>query len=319
MAQKIGALLYLCIVKSPLQMELRQLKYFIKLAETLNFSEAAKALFVTQSTLSQQIKQLEQDLDTQLLMRTSHSVSLTEAGEELLPYARQTILDARRCSERINDLKNVLCGALNIGVTYSFSPILTETLVSFMRIYPKVKLNIFYRPMSELMDMLHRNEIDFALAFKPSVPVPGVVSHVLFQNHLSAIVGDMHPLAQKDKITLSELARYEFALPAKGLQARNALEKILERNPTDLKIRIELNEVNILLKLIRLNHLVTVLAEASIHNETGIKAIPLDLPENEMAGCVHSLKDSYHKRSMQEFIKMLSDSAAIKERVNAWL
>ena len=68
-------------------MELRQLRYFVKVAETLNFSEAAKALFVTQSTLSQQIKQLEQDLDTPLLIRSSHSVALTEAGMELLPFS----------------------------------------------------------------------------------------------------------------------------------------------------------------------------------------------------------------------------------------
>ena len=66
-------------------MELRQLRYFIKVAETLSFSEAAKALFVTQSTLSQQIKQLEHDLDTLLLERSSHGVTLTEAGSELLP------------------------------------------------------------------------------------------------------------------------------------------------------------------------------------------------------------------------------------------
>ena len=125
-------------------MELRQLRYFVKVAETLNFSEAARCLFVTQSTLSQQIKQLEQELDTVLLTRTSHSVSLTEAGEELLPYARRTLLDADLCVERLGDLREMLCGTLNIGVTYSFGPILTETLVTFMKQYPKVKLNIYY-------------------------------------------------------------------------------------------------------------------------------------------------------------------------------
>ena len=66
-------------------MELRQLKYFVKTAETLNFSEAAKTLFVTQSTLSQQIRQLEQEIDTVLFVRDSHSVQLTESGEQLLP------------------------------------------------------------------------------------------------------------------------------------------------------------------------------------------------------------------------------------------
>ncbi|MDE6490852.1 MAG: LysR family transcriptional regulator [Muribaculaceae bacterium] len=300
-------------------MELRQLKYFVKVAETLNFSEAAKILYVTQSTLSQQIKQLEQDLDTRLLIRTSHSVALTEAGAELLPYARRTIQDAELCTARIEDLKQALGGTLNIGVTYSFSPILTETLVSFMKLFPKVKLNIFYRPMTELMDMLRCREVDFALAFKPSQPIPDVVSHILFQTYIAAIVGQSHPIATKERISLSDLANYDLALPAKGLQARNALESILNRYPCDLHIRVELNEVNILLKLIRQNRLATILAEATIHNETGLKAIPIDIPESEMAGCIHTLKNSYHKRSMQEFIRLLSESAAIRERVNAWL
>ena len=106
-------------------MELRQLRYFVKVAETLNFSEAARVLYVTQSTLSQQVKQLEVELDTQLLSRTSHGVMLTEAGKELLPYARRTLRDADQCVERVNDLDRLSIGELNIGVTYSFSPILT--------------------------------------------------------------------------------------------------------------------------------------------------------------------------------------------------
>ncbi len=300
-------------------MELRQLRYFVRLAETLNFSEAAKTLCITQSTLSQQIKQLEQELDTQLLLRTSRSVALTEAGDELLPYARRTLIDAEECTARISDLKNVLCGTLNIGVTYSFGPMLTETLVSFMKVYPHVKLNIYYRPMSELMEMLRERQVDFALAFRPSQAIDGVEPHHLFRTYAAAIVGDLHPLAKKNVITLAELSQYELALPAKGLQARNTLEGIISHYPTPLKVRVELNEVNILLKLIRQNRLVTVLAEATIHNEPGLKAIPLDIPDGVMEGCVHTLRGSYHKRSMREFIRLLSESAAVRERVNAWL
>ena len=98
-------------------MELRQLRYFVKVAETLNFSVAAKALFVTQSTLSQQVKQLEQEIGTQLLTRSSHKVVLTEAGCELLPDARQTLRDADLCITRINDLNELSVGTLSIGVT----------------------------------------------------------------------------------------------------------------------------------------------------------------------------------------------------------
>ncbi len=299
-------------------MELRQLRYFAKAAETLNFSDAAKALNIAQSSLSQQIKQLEDELGVQLFMRNSHSIRLTEAAEVILPFALRTIHDAETCADRIRDLQKLLTGTLNIGVTYSFSPILTETVVSFMKMYPRIKLNIIYKPMSELMDLLGKRELDFVLAFKPTQPVVGVESHFLFQNSLSAVVRTTHPLASKEKISLSELMNYELALPSKGLQARNALDNLIT-DYSDFHIRIELNEVNILLKLIRQTSLVTVLAEDSIYSERDVKAVPLDVPDNEMTGCVHILKDTYHKQSMKEFVRLLSESLAVKKRQNSWI
>lgn len=300
-------------------MEFRQLKYFVKVAETLNFSEAAKVLFITQSTLSQQIKQLEQEMNAQLFQRNSHSVALTEAGKELLPYAINTLHAADTCVDRIHDLQQLLTGTLNIGATFSFSPILTETLITFMKRYPNVKLNICYKPMVELMDLLERREIDFVLAFKPTKHYEQIESHVLFDNYLAAIVHKDHPLAQKEKISLTELERYDIALPSKGLQARISFEKVLSKYIIQLRTRIELNEVNILLKLIRQSNMVTILSEATIHDEEGVKAIPLDIPENEMAGCVHMLKNTYRKHSAQEFIRLLSESNAIRQRRHEWL
>lgn len=300
------------------KIELRQLRYFTKVAETLNFSEAARQLFVTQSTLSQQIKLLEEELDTALLQRNSHNVSLTEAGSELLPYARKTIQDSELCVERINDLNNLSVGQLNIGVTFSFSSILSETVVAFMKSYPHIRLNVIYKPMTELMDLLTHRDVDFVLAFRPSSPVENVESHILFQNRLSVVADRHHPVAQKDKITLDELATYELALPSRGLQARNAFEAMtVGRNP--FPIRIELNEVNILLKIVCKTRLVTVLAEDSIYGENELKAVPIDFPENEMTGCVHILKNSYHKKSMKEFIRMLTESIAVKARQNSWI
>ncbi|MDE5981442.1 MAG: LysR family transcriptional regulator [Bacteroidaceae bacterium] len=300
-------------------MEIRQLRYFAKVAETLNFSDAAKALYITQSTLSQQIKQLELELNAPLLLRNSHSVSLTEVGEELLPYALRTLHAADLCVDRIHDLQQLLTGTLNIGVTYTFSPILAETLLVFMKRYPHVRLNIYYKPMEELMELLSNRKVDFVLAFKSSVCHDEIESHILFDNHLAVIAGDSHPLAKKDKVKLSELEPYDIALPSKGLQARNALDKALSKYMTKLRVRLELNEVNILLKLVKQSQLVTVLAEATIRNEQGIKAVPLDFPENEMAGCVHVLRNTYRKHSMQEFIRLLSEANAVKERIHDWL
>ncbi|MGN1258243.1 MAG: LysR family transcriptional regulator, partial [Candidatus Limisoma sp.] len=252
-------------------MELRQLKSFIKAAEMLSFSDAAKALNIAQSSLSQQIKQLEDELDVKLFLRNSHSIALTEAGKVMLPFALRTIHDAQTCTDRIRDLQKLLTGSLCIGVTYSFSPILTETVISFMKLYPHIKLNIIYEPMNKLMELLAKRQLDFVLAFKPTQPIADVESHTLFQNRLSAVVSATHPLASKEKVTLSELEKYDLALPSKGLQARNAFDSIVNGSD-NFNIRIELNEVNILLKLIRQTRLVTVLAEDSIYNECDVKA-----------------------------------------------
>ncbi len=87
----------------------------------------------------------------------------------------------------------------------------------------------------------------------------------------------------------------------------------------NLRVRIELNEVNILLKLLRQSMLVSVLAEATIHDERDVRAIPLDTDGSEMAGCVHILRGAYRKKSMLEFVRLLGESVAVRERRDAWL
>lgn len=292
-------------------MELRQIRYFLKLAELLNFSEASKALFITQSTLSQQIRQLENEFGTVLFERNSHEVSLTEAGEQFKQHARKVIIDADDCTQKMDDLKNMLTGELNIGVTFTFSPLLTETVIEFMKLYPHVRLNVFYKTMSELMDMLQRREVDFVLAFKPTDRNDKIESHVLFNNHLSVVVSEQHPLARRKSLNLDDLVLYDAAMPAHGLQARNSFEDMMHSVNSKLKIRAELNDVSILLKLIRQSKLITILAEATIHDEDGLVAIPLEMAGNDMEGCIHQLKQAYVKNSAREFYRLLSQSRAI--------
>ena len=300
-------------------MELRQLKYFVRTAQTLNFSEAARSLYVSQSTLSQQIKALEDELGTVLFQRDSHSASLTQSGAMLLPLAIQTIQDSEACKAQVNDLKEMLTGELNIGVTYSFSHILTETVKDFVKKYPGVKLNIFYRNMAELMEALRHREVDLVLAFKPGQPNDEIESSDLFNDRLSVIMRKDHALADRESISLEELNRHRLAIPAKGLQARNALEKYICIERSNLNVCLEINEANILLDIVQDNNFLTMLSEASIRGRRLLKAVPLDLPDNQMQGCVHTLKRVYHKRSAEAFVKMLRDANIIQELSGEWL
>lgn len=300
-------------------MELRQLKYFVRIAETLNFSEASRTLYVTQSTLSQQIKSLEDELGSILFQRDSHSVTLTESGQMLLPLARQTLMDASSCKEQIKDLQEMLTGELNIGVTYSFSPILTETVKNFMKEYPGVKLNIQYKNMEELMGLLRRREVDFVLSFKSNRPYDEIESHNIFEDKLSVIMRKDHALASKSSISIGDLTKHRLAFPAKGLQARNAIEKYIDLEASRLNVCLEINEANILLDIVQHNNVFTILSEATIRGREMLKAIPLDIPDNQMQGCIHTLKRVYRKRSAEAFVKMLRETNTVQELSEKWL
>ncbi|MCQ2141296.1 MAG: LysR substrate-binding domain-containing protein [Bacteroidales bacterium] len=300
-------------------MELRQLNYFVSIAETLNFSEAARSLYVTQSTLSQQIKALEDELGTMLFQRDSHSVTLTESGSKLLPLARRTIHDALSCKNQIRDLQEMLTGELNIGLTYSFSPLLTETVKVFMTQYPGVKLNIFYKTMEELMELLRHREVDFVLAFKPSRPYEEIESHNLFEDKLSVIMRKDHPLAKMKSISMEELRKHRLAIPSKGLQSRNSIEQFISIEDSGLNVCLEINEANILLEIVQYNNLLTLLSDATIRCREMLTAVPLDLPDNQMQGCVHTLKRIYRKRSADEFIKLMRETRIVQELSGKWL
>lgn len=299
-------------------MELRQLKYFIKTAETLNFSEAAKSLYITQSTLSQQIRTLEEELGSPLFFRDSHSVVLTESGERMLPLARQTVIDAETCKCQIKDLQKVVSGTLNIGVTFSFSPILKETIKEFLSKYPGIRLNITNKSMEDLMEMLRRREVDLVLAFKPNVPNDDIESQVLFEDHLSVIMRRNHPLSDRESLSQDDIRKHALAIPAKGLQSRNLVDKYFNFASNEFKVALEINGVYNLLDIVESSNLLTILSDTTIKDRATLKAIPLDVPDNQMQGCVHILKKTYQKRSAEAFIKILRESLAMIELSRRW-
>ena len=191
-------------------MELRQLKYFVKVAEMKNFSEAARLLNVTQSTLSQQIKQLEGELGVELFTRNSHHVDLTDIGKEFFPSALRTISEANTCIERIRDVQNLNVGELNIGVTYTFSLLLSEAVLQFRKLYPNIKLNIYCQSVEELMLMLDKEQIDVALSYRSSELFPNIESQTIFENNLSVVMNESHPLAKQKSISMKTLEKWNL-------------------------------------------------------------------------------------------------------------
>ncbi len=290
-------------------MELRQLKYFVTTAEKLNFSEAARTLFITQSTLSQQIASLERELDVKLFERNKHKMWLTDMGNALLPSALRIIQDANACLDYIQDVKGLDCGEINIGTSYTFSPLLQDTVLEFMKDHPGIRLNIYCKSMEELLDMLIHRQIDAALSYKPLEVKGNIESHILFDSSLCAIVSKDHILAKEKSVSFRTLEDHLICLPAKGMQARSTLDRILGSiNQPRLDIRFEINDINFLLRLVSRSKLVTFLSRATVINCNDVVAIPIEDCECNMQGSFHVVKDSYMKQATKAFLLKLCEN-----------
>ena len=168
--------------------------------------------------------------------------------------------------------------------------------------------------MADLISRLENHELDFVLAFKPTTPNPKIESQVLFHHRLAAIVNDRHALAKHTSITFEELQSYDLALTKKDTQARNAFERAIAQTDYSFRIKVEMNTVYLLFRLIRESNYVTLLSESTVVAEQGLKAIPItdtDTPEKQMHGCIHQLKNAYVKRAAREFFNLLKENSSV--------
>ncbi len=141
-------------------MELRQLKYFVEVGRLGSFSQASKALFITQSTISQQIQKLEEELGVELLTRDTRHVTLSDYGEQFFPCAVQVLEEARAGAERIKDVKALKVGTLSVGATYSFGPLLKQTVLDFFRKFPRIRLDLLITCRGRVWQRLRGKGLD---------------------------------------------------------------------------------------------------------------------------------------------------------------
>ena len=199
--------------------ELRHLRYFVAVAEELNFSRAAERLHMAQPPLSVAIRQLEQELGTNLFVRTSREVRLTEAGAALLDGARRTLADAEAAVAAARRTAAGEVGSLRIGYNWSARfgtlPALGQAL---KRTYPDVELLAEEMRPNRMAGALHAGAIDVALALYPEV-VADMAYETVRREPIVALLSATHPLANEESIVLEALAN-EFLMFPRELAPR---------------------------------------------------------------------------------------------------
>ena len=197
-------------------MNLRALQYFVKLADLKHFSKAADACFVSQPTLSTQIKKLEDELDVQLVERSPKNIMLTPVGKEIAERARLVLSDVDQIRAVARRSGNPADGTLRLGLFPTLAPYFLPHVVPSVRSrYPNLRLQLAEEKTESILTMLRQGELDAGLLALP-INEDGLQKEILFREPFVVALPGEHELAKNEQVTMADLEGEELLLLEEG-------------------------------------------------------------------------------------------------------
>lgn len=197
-------------------MELRQLRYFVTVAEELHFGRAADRLHIVQPAVSQQIRRLERELNVTLFDRSSRHVRLTGDGERLLPEARSVLSAADRTAALARQLAAGNSGALRLGTSPDLGPRLERGLDALRSASPDLHISLINQPIPQQLEGIRVGEIDVAL-MRAATATAGLQALPVWTEAITAILPAHHRLSAGAAVTLADLRDLTLRLPERAI------------------------------------------------------------------------------------------------------
>jgi LysR family cyn operon transcriptional activator len=259
-------------------MELRHLRYFAALAEELSFTRAAEKVHVTQSTLSHQIKQLEDELGLPLFSRIGKRVVITEAGEMLLAGVTRGLREIDDGVRSLKETPGQPQGSLRVGSTYTFNvKFVPSCVAALLRRYPTVSVTVLELPVDEVEEQLDQETIDVGIAYRPALR-PGFIFEPLYIDEMVLAVGLDHPFAARKRIRLVELHRQELVLQTKNSDTRHILDGNFKSVGAEPIIVAEMNAAAPMISLVQELNIGAIVSKHFARLFPRVRFIPLESP-----------------------------------------
>lgn len=287
-------------------MLLRHIRYFLAVAEHGNFTRAAEALHVSQPTLSQQMKQLEDVLGAQLLDRSGRTIRLTDAGEAYAQYARRAMQDLDAGKRAIHDARDLTRGDLRLAMTPTFTAYLVGPLVArFHDRYPGINLSVLEMNQDQIEALLAQDELDIGIGFMDARSAD-VESQPWFVEALALVVGKRHPYATRQQpLSLREFANEPRVLLNGDFATRVHIDRHCQQRGIKPRIAIEANSVGGIIEMVQhSNRLATVLPEEVARHHEGLCPMMLidGVPQRTVA--LLQRRGAYRTAACRAFVEM---------------
>ncbi len=259
-------------------MELRHLRYFSALAGSLNFTRAAERLHVTQSTLSHQIKQLEDELGTPLVDRGGKRVALTEAGEAFLHHTTLALQEIDRGLGALREDSQSTAGELRIGSTPTFNMgFIPDCIASFHQRYPRYKVVVEELAADVIAARLQQGLLDLGIAYRPALP-GSLQFEPLYNEEMVLAVSETHPLARRKRVRMVELHRLPMVLLPGSFATRQMLDECLRSCGAEPHVVVEMNALAPIMGLVAKTQLASIIAANAVPADAGVRLVRLESP-----------------------------------------
>ena len=292
-----------------MEISTRQLRAFRLVAQHRNFTRAAEALHVSQPTLSQQIRQLEDTLRTQLLDRSGRTVQLTDAGEAWMRYAKLALQDLDAGVRAIHDVGELSRGNLRVAVTPTFTAYLVGPVIDrFYAAHPGIAIDIQEITQDQIEAQLADDKLDAGIAFEP-VHAAEIESQPLFQETLSLVAGGGQARASRRKpLTAQEFAKEPLVLLNKAFATRHYIDEYCTQHRIRPQVAIEVNSISAIVEIVRRGQLATVLPDGIAREHAELRPVPLDPPLPARTAALLQRKDAYRTAASKAFVEVLMES-----------
>ncbi len=245
-------------------MNFRSLQYFVKLAELRHFSRAADACFVSQPTLSTQIRKLEEELGVSLVERAPRKVMLTPIGEDIAHRARHILRDIEHLTSAARLSKDPATGLLKLGIFPTLAPYLLPHVIPVIRErYPELRLQLSEEKTEDILSMLDQGRLDAGVLALP-VEQPGLDIEVLFEEPFVTALPSSHPLCDKHRIRLQDLEGQELLLLEDGHCLRDHALAVCELAGAHERVDFHATSMETLRQMVAANAGVTLMPVLSV-------------------------------------------------------
>lgn len=242
-----------------------QLEYLIAVANYGSFSVAAEHCFVTQPSLSMQIKALEEELDVVLLDRTKKPIIPTAVGEIVIEQAREALRAYNYIRESVAEHRGETEGKMRLGVIPTIAPYLLHKFIpTFVKEYPKVELEISEMVTADIIEALKHDRIDAALVASGTCG-EGITEHDLFSDHFYAYVSPSHPLFERSNIRIEDIDFKELILLSRGNCMRDQILELCQaaRN-IPARFYFESGSLDTLMRMVDCTSSMTIIPEMAL-------------------------------------------------------